>query len=59
MIEALKTLLMYAGAFMLAVFASWLVISAILATFLWICDTTPRDSWWRIFKDIFVGIYED
>ena len=41
-----------------ALVCAWVVVSAAVATFTWACDSPPRDSWWRHFKDAFLLAFD-
>lgn len=42
----------------MAFVGAWVVVAAVLATFTWACDSPPRDSWWRHFRDAFLLAFD-
>jgi len=49
----IETILLYALDVVASFVLAWTACCLVIATFTWICDVPPRDSWWHHFKDAF------
>lgn len=54
----IETILLYALAVVASFVLAWTACCLVIATFTWICDVPPRDSWWHHFKDAFMLAFD-